>query len=72
MLKVELLVNDKLIDEICIWNVSEDYGKGEQLYQVFRDKNMKKVFTIKHKYEDGYLKLVNKVIKKLKDKPKVC
>lgn len=68
MLKIKVFVNQTELDEVCIWNVSQQYGKGVQVYQVF-DAKMHKLFKVNHKYEHGYWKLIQKVVANLKDKP---
>lgn len=69
MLKVKVFVNDRQIDEVNIWNMSENYGEGKQIYRVFNSQRSQ-LFDINHNYDDGYWKLITKVVSKLKDRPK--
>lgn len=68
MLTIEIKINGKLIHEIKAVNVSEKeglkYGKGEQIYEV-ESSSHGITSRVKHIFEDGALKLAQKLIWKL-------
>lgn len=65
MLIVKVFTNNKMIDEIIIQNVSKEYKVGIQKYKIVKPA-IKEI--IKHKYSDGYMSLLQKVLKVLNKK----